>query len=233
VREEEDCIGFFKARTDDGIQALLSQLVRWSSQRSRHADMQFEARAGRTYTLRKPTIWFRRLCEKTEVREWLQEQVENGNDVYFVVGLCTLFDAAVTLGTQLISEHSGHISVPAAEISGFPPDAADIGLSASHRKDYGSGHRCVASGEQIFAIRLKKVVFRFWAPGDLSSMRLGRNSHWRMASDNRDTEGDSEIVEASLEGDSTEEKDELAKEDDLSQTWMNEFDVIISNKTGL
>lgn len=64
--------------------------------------------------------------------------------------------------------------------------------------------------EQIFAVRLMRVKFRSWTP-DVSKAHLGKNSYWRMASDNRSFGGDSEeIIEAFLEehADGEEEVDE-------------------------
>lgn len=43
-------------------------------------------------TLGNASGLFKRLCEEEKVQAWLQEQMEHGNDVHFVVGLRTLPD---------------------------------------------------------------------------------------------------------------------------------------------
>jgi hypothetical protein len=46
----------------------------------------------RERTLGNASGLFKKLCEEERVQAWLQEQIEQGNDVYFVVGLRTLLD---------------------------------------------------------------------------------------------------------------------------------------------
>ena len=121
------------------------------------------ARAGRVYTLRKPRIWLERICENAEVRDWLQHQIEDGNDVHFVIGLYTLFDAATAEGLALASNHTGDISIPAGELANVPAnDSLDIGFAAKFKSSSATVTRCTAPGEQIFATRLKRLEFRFW-----------------------------------------------------------------------
>lgn len=202
VREMNDNIAALKAEKGRDFQALLSKLLDLTSQRSTQAGMQLLARAGRIYTLKQPSSWFRRLCECIEVREWLQEQIEDGNDVHFVVGLHTLFDTTTAEGLALRSTHGGTLTAAVGGLTGLPiNDYANIGVSASVNNNQATVHRYVAPGEQVFAIRLKKVVFRFLKPRDVCNARLGKTSRWEMSSDNRSGgEEFSEIVEASLDG---------------------------------
>lgn len=218
VKQEDDIIAIFQAERDSQFQALLSKALSWTSERSSQAGLELVSRSGRIYTLRKPSTWFRQLCENPEVREWLQEQIEDGNDVHFVVGLYTLFDASAAEGMALASTHAGNISVPVGEISGFPAQGSmDVGLSTSFKKERSSVYRFTAPGEQIFATRLKRVVFRFWKPHDLENIRLEKTSRWKMSSDNRGVEGDySEVVEASLD-DFHMEDEEYDDEEDLEE----------------
>ncbi|KAL4768176.1 hypothetical protein BDW60DRAFT_211219 [Aspergillus nidulans var. acristatus] len=77
--------------------------------RTDEAKATLAARKGRVYTLRKPSPWFRPLCEEPQVRTWLQEQIEDGNHdgVYFVVSLHTLFNAAISDRLALASDFGG------------------------------------------------------------------------------------------------------------------------------
>jgi hypothetical protein len=104
------------------------------------------------------------------------------------------------------------------DLTGCPiNDDANIGVSASFKSNRAAVHRYIAPGEQIFAIRLKKVVFCFLKPCDVNNARLEKASRWKMSSDNRSGDDDfSEIVEASLDGSSSEaefnDEDEAARE---------------------
>ncbi|KAJ5675050.1 uncharacterized protein N7477_004984 [Penicillium maclennaniae] len=83
-----------------------------------------------------PSAWFRRLCESTEVREWLKEQKEDGNDFHFVVGFHTLFDASTAEGLALTSTHGGNFSVALSELSTLPVHYfMDFGASATFKNN--------------------------------------------------------------------------------------------------
>ncbi|KAE8381174.1 hypothetical protein BDV26DRAFT_278948 [Aspergillus bertholletiae] len=209
VRKLEDVTTAIRATNSSKFQAFLSRVASWDSQRSAHANLDLTAQKGRVYTLKKPTQWFRRLCEREEVRRWLQEQIEYENEVHFVIGLYTLFDAAASDDLERSSNHSGTISAPISAIAGLPPShPANIGVSAGHEGARGTTHRCTAPGEQIFAIRLKKVKYRAWYPHDVNDAHLAKHSHWTMASDNRSAADEhSEMVAVFLD-ESTDENEE-------------------------
>ncbi|KAL3465420.1 hypothetical protein BJX64DRAFT_252393 [Aspergillus heterothallicus] len=202
VKEVDNFAGFFEDKADNAFQTLLSQVASWASKRTKQASVSLTAHKGRIYTLRKPTLWFRQLCEQAQVRTWLQEQIEDGNQcVYFVVGLHTLFDAATSEGLAHESEHRGGVAVP---VSNVPLEGTgQIALSASHERSRNGFRSCIVPGEQIFALRLKKVILRTWRTQDVNNVRLSQHSHWMMASDNRSSgwKG-TELLEAFLEEDS-------------------------------
>ncbi|KAJ5175407.1 uncharacterized protein N7482_001284 [Penicillium canariense] len=224
VRKVDDNLAIFKAEKDRDFRAFLSKLLNLISQSSTQAGLQLTARSGHIYNIKQPSAWFLRLCETTEVREWLQEQIEDGNDVHFVVGFHTLFDASTAEGLALTSAHGGNFSVALGELSGLPVNGfTNVGASASFTNNQAATHRYIAPGEQIFAVRLKRVVFRFLKPRDVDNAHLEKTSRWRMSSDTRSA-GDefSEIVEASLDGfSSAGEYDERDGNDDAELTDDN------------
>ncbi|KAL4783421.1 hypothetical protein BJX76DRAFT_348573 [Aspergillus varians] len=202
TKDVNDFTGFFEGRANSKFQALLAQIASWTSKRTKEANISLTAHKGRIYTLKRPTVWFRRLCEEAQVRTWLQEQIEDGNDsVYFVVGLHTLFDAATSEGLALVSEHDAGIEVP---IGNLPlQNVGPIALSAGHERSRNTFRSCTVPGEQIFALRLKRVILRTWRTQDVADVRLAQHSHWIMASDNRGSGGENaEVLETFLEGES-------------------------------
>ena len=50
----------------------------------------------RESTLKNANICFKKLCKEERVQAWLQEQIEQGSEVYFVVGLRTIVDPATS-----------------------------------------------------------------------------------------------------------------------------------------
>lgn len=170
VRDVDDFTSVFNGHSDNNFQGFLAQIARWTTQRTKDANITLTAHKGRIYTLRKPKVWFRRLCEREEVREWLQEQIEDGNDTaYFVVGLHTLFDAATSEGLALASENRGDISGPISD-SNLPlvasSGAGQVGFAADLERSGSTTRSCTLPGEQVFAVRLKSVILRTWRTQD-------------------------------------------------------------------
>ncbi|KAE8422362.1 hypothetical protein BDV36DRAFT_231444 [Aspergillus pseudocaelatus] len=212
VKKRDNLAATIQATDKTKFAAFLSRIFNLSSYRSSQTNLDVIAQTGNTYVLRKPTRWFNELCEKEEVQKWLQEQIEYGNQVYFVIGLYTIFDAAVSDNLERKLNLNGDISASVGDVAGLPvAPAVNVGLSSSHESTRGATHRCTLPGEQIYAVRLKKVVYHTWQTKDAKNARLAKHSHWRMASDNRSSaEENSEIVEVFLEGDSDEGEDDEA-----------------------
>ncbi|KAJ0414051.1 hypothetical protein BJY00DRAFT_295832 [Aspergillus carlsbadensis] len=231
IKDVDDFTGFFGGSGESYFQAFLAQLASWTMKQTKQADINLTAHKGRIYTLRKPGLWFRRLCEEAQVRTWLQEQIEDGNDsVHFVVGLHTLFDAATSEGLALASEHGAGIAVQ-VPTSSFPlGDGGHVALSAGHEQSRNTSRSCTVPGENVFALRLKKVILRTWRTQDVANVRLAQHSHWVIASDNRGSdEGDSELLEAFIEGDS-EEVDELEEDPDGGgELAADRYDFLVLN----
>lgn len=212
VKKRDNLAAGIQATDRTKFEAFLARIFNLNSHRSSQTNLDVIARTGNTYVLRQPTRWFNELCEKEEVQNWLQEQIEYGNQVYFVIGLYTIFDAAVSDNLEQVSKLNGGVSASVSDIAGLPVSpAVNVGLSASHERNRGTTHRCTLPGEQIYAVRLKKVVYRTWQTKDAKNARLAKHSHWKMASDNRSSaEESSEIVEVFLEEDSDEGDDDEA-----------------------
>ncbi|KAE8138631.1 hypothetical protein BDV38DRAFT_244155, partial [Aspergillus pseudotamarii] len=155
VKKRDDLAATIQATDRTKFEAFLARIFNLSSDRSNHTNLDILARTGNTYVLRKPTRWFNELCGKDEVQKWLQEQIEYGNQVYFVIGLHTVFDAAVSDNLEQTSKLSGDISASVGDIADLPVSpAVNVGLSASHERNQGTTHRCTMPGEQIYAVRL-------------------------------------------------------------------------------
>lgn len=140
------------------------------------------------YTLRQPKHIFRQMCENLEVREWLQEQIDD--EVYFVLGLHTLPDATGEKTERLLS----------------------------HESNQRVNNKHLGPGETVIELRLKRVRFKYFdSQAEFEVARLEKRSCWKMIGDNRTTEQEEEMVEAYLDaseddGDYDEERDDLLQE---------------------
>lgn len=232
VKKLDDAFSIFKDEKDHSFRAFLTEVLNLTSERSKQAGLNLTAQAGCIYTLRKPTAWFNQMCGDIEVQEWLQSQIEDGMDVHFVVGLHTLFDATTAEGLALSINHAGNLTAPLGGVPGATVNPLlEGGISAQTQRGQVSVNRCTAPGEQIFALRTKKLKFHFWQTKDVTSVRLAKNSQWTMCSDNRDSnEGFVEIVEASLE-DCSDEDEEKEQEFGWYTSDDTEFIMLDSEST--
>ncbi|GFF40866.1 hypothetical protein IFM51744_08936 [Aspergillus udagawae] len=219
VRVVRDYSSFLRCHSNARVQVFLSRIAQLSIGRKAPSDFFLSARFGRVYTLRKPKALFNTLCKEQKVREWLQEQIEDGSDVYLVIGLRTLFDTSTEEGAQLAQHYSGQFALPTEELAAGMSIGGtfNVGFSGGYEHGEKAINRCVAPGEQIFGIRVKKLTFKFFEEHEVDRMRLARNSVWKMAADSRAaSDEDSEIVMAGLEDEEPEGQDEYssAQEDD-------------------
>jgi hypothetical protein len=205
IRVVRDYSTFLQRHTDTRVQLFLSRIAQLFVGRSRRSDIGLSARLGRIYTLRKPGAMFDMLCKDTDVREWLQERIEDRSDVYLVIGLHTLFDTRAEEGAQLAQHYAGTLELPLEEVAAAP----NVGFSGGYEQGQDAANSYVAPGEQIWGIRVKKLKFKTFQVHEVDRMRLARDSVWKMAAATRDEPDEySEFVDAGLEGEESEGQDE-------------------------
>ncbi|EHK97467.1 hypothetical protein M7I_6774 [Glarea lozoyensis 74030] len=182
--------------------------------RSESSNDDLVARQGRMYTLNQPKAVFKELCKNRAVRVWLEEQIEERNQVYFVIGVDTLFEARTSGGEEVASQQAANITVPVAEALGVPAGGAmDVGLNAEHAHSHGTHLGYQALGENIYAIRLQKVKFSIWET-DVDSAKLQRGECWYSVPDNRSADvGEGEYFGAELVSDVEDLDEEQEVED--------------------
>ncbi|EPE24161.1 hypothetical protein GLAREA_08011 [Glarea lozoyensis ATCC 20868] len=214
VKEVEDLVRSSHANSSIGLGAFLTTLVQTTFSRSESSNDDLVARQGRMYTLNQPKAVFKELCKNRAVRVWLEEQIEERNQVYFVIGVDTLFEARTSGGEEVASQQAANITVPVAEALGVPAGGAmDVGLNAEHAHSHGTHLGYQALGENIYAIRLQKVKFSIWET-DVDSAKLQRGECWYSVPDNRSADvGEGEYFGAELVSDVEDLDEEQEVED--------------------
>ncbi|KAF7116145.1 hypothetical protein CNMCM5793_004165 [Aspergillus hiratsukae] len=223
---------FFRAEKDVRLAGFLTSLLKASGLHKTANSDEFASARGNIHTLKQPNLFFKSLCQDQGVRKWLQEQIEDGMDVHVVVGFVTFLDAksAGTSGTTDAFQGQGVIPVTQALSSGFPSDALDIKLAGGYQAKSLAGRSYFAPGEQIFALRIKKLAFKFYRSKNVANAKLEKDTSWEMISDNRAATGnESEWVEAYFEGESADDAmddhgDMLQVEDDVEIIFLDDDD---------
>jgi len=204
VKEVEDCLESSKSKGSYGLGLFLTPLFTQSFNHSHSEDASLVARRGRMYTLNQATATFRELCGDDKAKRWLEEQIAEANDVYFVIGLDTLFEAEKHGGREDTADSSGQLAITISEAAGIPlGGATNVGSTAERGQSSGTRWAFRAPGENIYGVRMQKVVFDFWKK-TVESAKLGRGEYWYTVSESRGGEQEGEFVQAFLGSDENE-----------------------------
>lgn len=167
--------------------------------------------------LRNHSSWFQDACGTPETRRWLEEAMNNRQDVYLLVGFFTLKDA-----TFVKRDTSGKVGVRGVDVPILPVGIAIlntmISITSGIRctRDTSSGRMSLLDvpGENIFGVWYRKVKFKWSFSREIGVPSLDNKTKWKPFwewrgpgegdGDDRDRDDESEeeeedILEVSLE----------------------------------
>lgn len=177
-----------------------------SSAHSRHArtSVSISSELVRVYFLQNSLEWFRKAVELEETRRWIEQTIDDGEDVYLVVGYYTVTDALVVEQVRNQTGTSGQAVLPLSNAliaAGIPllfDNIVDPGVSLSHEAESGFGRRYVAQGEQICAVQYRKLRFGWLSSKNLNSATLAKEGRWKRYDKPRGDD-DEDILEVGLD----------------------------------
>jgi hypothetical protein len=136
--------------------ALTSLLSAGYSKRAK-SKVRIETNLVRTYTLQNSTQWFEKAVSSEETRRWFKRAIDQGDDIYFVVGFHTVIDAQIIYESAEGNEHTGRLGPPvglalnAAGVIAPLGDLANPQVGVRHGSVEGVIEHFKAPGEQICA----------------------------------------------------------------------------------
>jgi hypothetical protein len=168
--------------------------------------IQLRSREGRMYELVQPKQLFLKLVARPDTREWLENAWDASEDVHYVVGYLTLFDATEVDAHSAISTIQGGVDRHTEpQIIRGPNQGLSVsrgaaaGISASdtvHSYEQGSSE---APGERIYAICFRKVRFDWFSSRVERTGKLEKDNCWivtSMRGSDGDSDGESEGLDA-------------------------------------
>ncbi|KAH0607837.1 uncharacterized protein H6S33_002871 [Morchella sextelata] len=183
------------------LRTCLTKLLSARYNSTQTANIDLSATEAYTYYMDKSTRWFRDACDDDEVKEWLQEAMEDGNSVYLVVGYHTVVDAVVAVSNKDSGGLGG--SATEGELLGV-----DVGREGGTVQRMG-WH---AEGEQVYAVQYRKIGFK-WFSSKAEKRVLGKN-RWKLCN-GRGKEYEEDSVEVVLEEEQSEGEGE-------GEVWVGE-----------
>jgi hypothetical protein len=204
VHIQQNFKGLLNESKDSIFKACLARLISVSYEAGKESNIELSSHEGRVYELKNPESLFKRLCSLKNVRGLMQDRIEAGRNIYFIVGFRTFFDASIQKHPKDSSQISGHAQIPVGDIASDAAiavgDHLDVGVTGTPHRSRANTEALHAPGEQIYAFCYRKVAFKWFDHRGPDSAILKAGNSWVMTSGNRDNNDEnSEGVEASLE----------------------------------
>ena len=188
-----------------GLAATLTRLVSASRRKHNSGFTQVASEQVLTYQLNNSGLWFKRAIADKDLRQWIIEAIQNGDDVYMIVGYYTMLNARVFEGGNTLSESSLQLEVPVTASLAAGGVTLPIGsdmdpsFGADRRQDQQVQTKFVAPGEQICAVQYRKLQFKWYSSRDLDKASLAEN-RWQVFLGMRGQEPEiNDVLEADLQ----------------------------------
>ncbi|KAH7304364.1 hypothetical protein BKA65DRAFT_521422 [Rhexocercosporidium sp. MPI-PUGE-AT-0058] len=114
-----------------------------------------------------------------ETRQWMEDYIESGKTIYFIVGFRTFLDPSTTeltiSSSSLITEVKLPVSaVAAVNIPGIQfGTVLDPGISSGVGREKGLARRGESEGEMVFAVQYYRVGFKWFNSRKVEKASLG------------------------------------------------------------
>ena len=180
----------------------LTKLLSIERDSKRNAHLELSSLEGVVYEMSQPKKWFQDLCTKTEVQQWLQEGIDDGQDTFMITGFCTLKDAKLEKKGGSSTQTKIQANIPVAEAIGavVASEVANVGVKGSHTSKQEQLDSAEMEGERIYAICYRKVKFKWHQRSSVNDAFLQSRNIWRTFSDTRsDAEEDGKLLEVDIE----------------------------------
>ncbi|KAL8720405.1 MAG: hypothetical protein Q9225_002725 [Loekoesia sp. 1 TL-2023] len=149
---------------------------------------------------------FRDACASPVTRKWIEDAIEDSQDIYFVVGFRTFVDPSAFETISRSSIKGGEVQVPVSEVvqANVPGLALegvlDPGVNMSTTRARQNVQSFAIDGEMIYAVQYCKVNFKWYSSRTLETGFLGKTRwhvHWGVRASDENVEDD--VVEAAVE----------------------------------
>jgi hypothetical protein len=158
------------------------------------------------YELKQWDTIFKKACGMEETRRWVEDCIESGKPIYFIVGFRTFFNPSIAELSTSRSSIVGEVRLPilavaAANAPGIQlGNVLDPGVSREVGKQKGLWRRSESEGEMVYAVQYCRVGFRWFNSRKVEKASLG-DGKWKISWGVRSKEEieEDDVIEALLE----------------------------------
>ncbi|KAJ9492836.1 hypothetical protein VN97_g390 [Penicillium thymicola] len=194
-----------------------------------NASIHINTKQVKTYFLDNNGQWFRDIVKSEDIRKWIERTIDEGEDIYVVVGYHTILDAHIAEQSREQKLLGGTLAIPVSSAllaSGVVVpfgELADPRLAGSSGRVEDLQRQFVAQGEQIIAVQYRKVRFRFLSSKSVENATLAKEARWERYDRPRYLQSDMEdVIEVALD-------DDLSLEGDRDNYIAGSEETVFSN----
>lgn len=158
------------------------------------------------YELKQWDTLFKKACGMYKTRQWMEDCIESGKTIYFIVGFHTFLNPSTAELTTSSSSLTTEVKLPVSAVAGANVpgiqfrNVLDLGISRGVEGEKGLARRGESEGEVVFAVQYCRVGFKWFSSRKVEKANLGEGRwkvHWGLRSKEEVEEDD--IVEVVLE----------------------------------
>ncbi|ROV90433.1 hypothetical protein VSDG_08454 [Cytospora chrysosperma] len=181
------------------LQGSLTAALSTRFKTEKHTSALIESSRCITRQLENSTDYFQELCRLAPARAWLERAAKKNLDVFLVVGIKTLTDAAITHREGRLCNRSVGVQVPVmaaasvatAALGAILPlsDSVDPSISKCRIQSLETETGFNALGEQVYAVQYRKVQFSMFTRQKVDRSWLRSGNRWKLYIGSRGTMG--------------------------------------------
>jgi hypothetical protein len=206
VDTREQYRGTIPKTRSPGFTSAFTSLISTSLEKHAKRRVRISADFVKTYTLENSSKRFEEATSSDDTRCWLERAIDQGDDLYFIVGFTTVTKARITYEFTGSGEYRGQASLPAglslnvATVQAATGDLTGSQADSSHGSEAGVVEQFIVPGEQICAIQYRKIRHRWLSSKNIDKATLAKEPRWFAGDRLRDEEeGVEDILEVDTE----------------------------------
>lgn len=160
----------------------------------------------KTYALDNPGAWFNEVTRLPKTRSWIEQTIDQGDNIYLIVGFHTITDAHIYQESLAGHTAGGKAQVPIglslAALGAVAPlgDIIDPSIDFQQEGVNRKLSHFLARGEQVCAIEYCEIRHAWLSSKHIDKARLSNVRQWSTMERARDEEdGEDDIIEVELE----------------------------------
>jgi hypothetical protein len=193
--------GLLQGASNAGFASALTSLMSSGISKRATTSIRVKTDQVKTYTLENSVQRFIEAMNLGETRKWVENAIDQGRDIYLVVGFHTVSNACIIQGSLQRREAGGQIKLPIglslAAIGPVVPleNIIDPYVAGNYQVSEGGHIGFLAPGEQICALQYLKVCHRWLSSCNIDNTFLSKALHWKTYYQYRGDEEEENIVE--------------------------------------